>query len=296
MLRARGADEVDRRGRAAHRWQRRRVRVRALGHAAPDHQRARRHRARERRLVARSVAAARSRTAGSTASARADTKGAIAATLVALEDAAPDERRRAVLGRRGGRQRRDARVPRVAARARRSSEAIVCEPTARTAGIAHRGVLGQHGDARRRRRPLVEGRLHAQADRAARAPRGRARRRSASRRLARRPRRHARALCLNIAALHGGVAFNVIPQRGRARVVAAALPRLRSRRAGSARSPQLAARDRSGDRDRDDDRSRAVRVRPTLADARPAVRDVDRLARLLDRGRALPGSTASTRS
>ena len=67
----------------------RRLRVRALGHAAPDHQRARRHRAGERRLVARSVAAARSRTAGSTASARADTKGAIAATLVALEDEPP---------------------------------------------------------------------------------------------------------------------------------------------------------------------------------------------------------------
>jgi acetylornithine deacetylase len=89
-------------------------------------------------------------------------------------------------------------------------EAIVCEPTARRAGIAHRGVLAQ------------KARLEGQGGHSSKAdylPRPIAR-------LARvavgldelgRARLHdgppdMRGLCMNVAALHGGVAFNVVPQ------------------------------------------------------------------------------------
>ena len=73
----------------------------------------------------------------------ADTKGAIAATLVALDATRP--RDFGVLF--SGDEEAGSGVIRaflaVAARARRSARSIVCEPTARTAGVAHRGVLAQ---------------------------------------------------------------------------------------------------------------------------------------------------------
>ena len=90
----------------------------------------------------------------------ADTKGAIAATLVALDAA----RRHAIAACCSPATRRPAAASCTRSSPRRtrarSSEVIVCEPTARAAGIAHRGVLGQTRDARAapaatRRRPIT---------------------------------------------------------------------------------------------------------------------------------------------
>jgi acetylornithine deacetylase len=90
-------------------------------------------------------------------------------------------------------------------------QAIVCEPTARTAGVAHRGVLAQQAtfvgkgghssSADHLPRPIVElARLAVALDELARAklesgPPGMT------------------GLCINVAALRGGVAFNVVPER-----------------------------------------------------------------------------------
>ena len=141
----------------------------------------------------------------------ADTKGAIAATLVALEQVTP--RDCGVLF--SGDEEAGSHVmhaflgsPHAAA----IKQVIVCEPTARAAGISHRGVLaqsavltgpgGHSSKADHLPRPIAQlGRLAAALDTAGRhrlhdGPSG------------------MKGLCLNIAALHGGVAFNVIPARG----------------------------------------------------------------------------------
>ena len=93
-------------------------------------------------------------------------------------------------------------------------------------------------------------------------------------------------ICLNIAALHGGVAFNVIPQRGQLEWSLRPYPGFDRARWDA----DVAARDRAIDPAITlgvDRRSRAVCVRrrsPMLV--RPFV-DTRRRARLLDRGRAL---------
>ena len=141
----------------------------------------------------------------------ADTKGAIAATLVALETAAPKDR--GVLF--SGDEEHGSAVMHAflaSPHARDIREAIVCEPSSRTAGIAHRGVIGQiatltgqgghSSKADFMPRPLAQlARLAVALDDIGRA------------RLHEGP-AGMTGLCLNIAALHGGVAFNVIPQRG----------------------------------------------------------------------------------
>jgi len=140
----------------------------------------------------------------------ADTKGAIAATLVALETAPRD---RGVLF--SGDEEHGSAVMHAflsSSHARDIREAIVCEPSSRAAGIAHRGVIGQiatlagqgghSSKADFMPKPLAQlARLAVALDDIGRA------------RLYEGP-TGMTGLCLNIAALHGGVAFNVIPQRG----------------------------------------------------------------------------------
>jgi acetylornithine deacetylase len=141
----------------------------------------------------------------------ADTKGAIAATLIALDGLAP----RDVGVLFSGDEEAGSRVmeaflatPHAAA----IREVIVCEPTARVAGTRHRGITGQRATlvgpgghsskADHLPKPLAQlARLAASLDDHARTqvdvgPTGMT------------------GTCLNIAALHGGVAFNVIPARG----------------------------------------------------------------------------------
>ena len=141
----------------------------------------------------------------------ADTKGAIAATLVALETTKP--RDFGVLF--SGDEEAGSRVMHAflaSPHARSIREAIVCEPTARAAGIAHRGVFaqtasyegtgGHSSKADHMPRPLAKlARLAVALD-----DLGRARLDDGPPTM--------RGLCLNIAALHGGVAFNVVPKRG----------------------------------------------------------------------------------
>ncbi|HEX5062852.1 MAG TPA: M20/M25/M40 family metallo-hydrolase [Kofleriaceae bacterium] len=141
----------------------------------------------------------------------ADTKGAIAATLVALDAVKPTNA--GVLF--SGDEEHGSRVMHAFLQSKYAKDvkqAIVCEPTARTAGIRHRGVIGQtatlegegghSSKADYMPKPLLQlarlavainglglARLHD-------GPAGMT------------------GICLNIAALHGGVAFNVIPQRG----------------------------------------------------------------------------------
>ena len=156
------------------------------------------------------------------------------------------------------------------------SEVIVCEPTARVAGIAHRGVLGQRAQlvgpgghsskADHLPKPLAQlARLAAALDDAG------------IRRLQEGP-SGMTGTCLNIAGLAGGVAFNVIPAARRARVVAAPVSGLRSRRVGSRGRPAR-RHARSRDHARDDDRPRPVRVRgarrPRSARSRSAIGALD---------------------
>jgi acetylornithine deacetylase len=141
----------------------------------------------------------------------ADTKGAIAAALVAIEATRP--RDFGVLF--SGDEEAGSRVMRTflerpyAAAVR---EVIVCEPTARTAGVAHRGVVGQ------RARLTGPGGHSSKADHLPK-PLARLARFAAGlddlgvRRIADGP-PGMQGTCLNIAALNGGVAFNVIPARG----------------------------------------------------------------------------------
>ena len=140
----------------------------------------------------------------------ADTKGAIAATLIALDGHAP--RDLGVLF--SGDEEAGSHVLRAFLGSPLMTgirEVIVCEPTARTAGIAHRGILGQHAVATgpgghssksdHLPKPLADlARLATALDDAGR------------RRLHDGP-ADMQGTCLNLAALHGGVAFNVIAAR-----------------------------------------------------------------------------------
>jgi acetylornithine deacetylase len=141
----------------------------------------------------------------------ADTKGAIAATLVALDSATPRDFGVLFSGDEeagSGVIRAFLAGPHAAA----IREVIVCEPTARTAGVAHRGVLGQ------RARLLGPGGHSSKADHMPK-PLARLARFAAAlddigvRRIHDGP-PHMPGTCLNIAALHGGVAFNVISAHG----------------------------------------------------------------------------------
>ena len=141
----------------------------------------------------------------------ADTKGAIAATLVALDAQRPSD----VGVLFSGDEEHGSAIMHAFLRtphAREIREAIVCEPTARTAGIAHRGVIGQvatltgegghSSKADFMPKPLAQlARLAVALD-----DMGRARLHDGPPGMT--------GICMNIAALHGGVAFNVIPQRG----------------------------------------------------------------------------------
>jgi acetylornithine deacetylase len=141
----------------------------------------------------------------------ADTKGAIAATLVALESARPREF--GVLF--SGDEEAGSGVMRAfldSPHARGIREVVVCEPTARVAGVAHRGVLaqkavmlgpgGHSSKADHLPKPIARlARLATALDDAA------------VRRLHDGP-PDMTGTCLNLAALRGGVAFNVIPGRG----------------------------------------------------------------------------------
>ena len=140
----------------------------------------------------------------------ADTKGAIAATLVALEAGKP--RDMGVLF--SGDEEAGSAVMHAflsSPHARGIREAIVCEPTARTAGVAHRGVLcqlatfvgkgGHSSQADHMPKPIPElARVAVALDELARA------------RLHDGP-RDMTGTCLNVSALRGGVAFNVVPER-----------------------------------------------------------------------------------
>lgn len=141
----------------------------------------------------------------------ADTKGAIAATLVALESAAPRDFGVLFSGdEEAGSEVMHAFLATPHARA--ITEVIVCEPTARVGGVAHRGVLGQKATllgpgghsskADHLPKPIAQlARLAVALDEAG------------VRRVGEGP-ANMKGTCLNIAALHGGVAFNVIPARG----------------------------------------------------------------------------------
>ncbi|TMQ04689.1 MAG: M20 family metallopeptidase [Deltaproteobacteria bacterium] len=141
----------------------------------------------------------------------ADTKGAIAATLVAIEATRP--RDFGVLF--SGDEEAGSGVIRAflaGAHAAAIREVIVCEPTARTAGVAHRGVIGQ------RARLSGPGGHSSKADHLPK-PIAKLARFAAALDDAGVRRRNdgppgMRGTCLNIAALGGGVAFNVIPARG----------------------------------------------------------------------------------
>nr|HEX4316636.1 M20/M25/M40 family metallo-hydrolase [Kofleriaceae bacterium] len=138
----------------------------------------------------------------------ADTKGAIAATLVALDRGAP--RDRGVLFS-GDEEAGSAVMHEFLAsdHARAIREVIVCEPTARRAGVAHRGVIAQ------RARLAGEGGHSSLADRMPRPIAQLARLAVALDDLGRAHVSTGPAgmtgLCLNLAGLTGGVAFNVIP-------------------------------------------------------------------------------------
>jgi len=140
----------------------------------------------------------------------ADTKGAIAATLVALDSVKP--RDRGVLF--SGDEEAGSGVMHdflESPHAQAITEVIVCEPTARTAGVAHRGVLaqkatltgpgGHSSKADHMPKPLARlARFATALDDAG------------IRRMSEGP-SDMRGTCLNIASLAGGVAFNVIPAR-----------------------------------------------------------------------------------
>lgn len=141
----------------------------------------------------------------------ADTKGAIAATLVALDTARPTDFGVLFSGdeEAGSGVMTDFLKTSIAGDIR---EVIVCEPTARRAGVAHRGVLAQQATqsgpgghsskADHMPKPLANlARLATALDDTAR------------RRIAEGP-AGMTGTCLNIAALRGGVAFNVIPAHG----------------------------------------------------------------------------------
>ncbi len=137
-----------------------------------------------------------------------DTKGAIAAAITALDRGPP---RDVALLFSGDEERGTASIRHFLASPRRAGleRAIVCEPTARQAGVRHRGVLAYRATTR------GEGGHSSRADRMARPVATLARLAVALDDLGR-----ARAtdgpvempgLCMNVAALDGGLAFNVVP-------------------------------------------------------------------------------------
>lgn len=145
----------------------------------------------------------------------ADTKGAIAAAVLAAEAAAARSQLADVgLLFSGDEEHGTASVRAFLASpaAAEVKHVIVCEPTARRAGLAHRGVLasratlrgtgGHSSKADHLPRPLAQlARLAAALD-----DRGRARLHDGPADMP--------GLCLNIAGLAGGIAFNVIPAQG----------------------------------------------------------------------------------
>lgn len=141
----------------------------------------------------------------------ADTKGAIAATLVALESTKPRDAGVLFSGdEEAGSRIMDAFL--ATALAQPIEEVIVCEPTARVAGVAHRGIFGQTatlvgpgGHSSRadfEKKPIAQlARLAVQLDELGVRYRGDG------------P-DGMKGVCMNIAGIAGGVAFNVIPARG----------------------------------------------------------------------------------
>lgn len=140
----------------------------------------------------------------------ADTKGAIAATLAALESVKPHNV--GVLFS-GDEERTGTCIKHFLASdwARVIERAIVCEPTGRTVGVKHRGcnafvaeVEGRGGHssgADHMHRPIVTmGKLAVSLDELA------------TRWLDRGP-EDMKGLCLNVASIEGGVAFNVVPNQ-----------------------------------------------------------------------------------
>jgi acetylornithine deacetylase len=141
-----------------------------------------------------------------------DTKAAIAATLIALENTPAHDL--AVLFS-GDEEAGSAIIHTFldTPHARGIKEVIVCEPTARTAGIAHRGVLahaaslegagGHSSKADFMPKPIAKlARLAVGLD-------------DLGLRFLTQGPAGMQGLCMNIASLHGGMAFNVVPQRGR---------------------------------------------------------------------------------
>ena len=137
-----------------------------------------------------------------------DTKGAIAAALCAADNARP---RDVAMLFSGDEERGTAAVTQFLTSTHRATieRAIVCEPTARAAGVAHRGVLaskatvrGQGGHsslADHLPAPVVTmARLATMLD-------------HLGKKFRELGRGEMRGLCMNVASLEGGVAFNVIP-------------------------------------------------------------------------------------
>ena len=137
-----------------------------------------------------------------------DTKGAIAAALCAAERARP---RDVALLFSGDEERGTAAVHHFLGSARRPpiERAIVCEPTARQAGVAHRGVLASRATIR------GVGGHSSRADHLPAPIVTMARLATMLGHLGTRFRELGPAampgVCMNVAALEGGVAFNVIP-------------------------------------------------------------------------------------
>ena len=137
-----------------------------------------------------------------------DTKGAIAAALCAADAVRP---RDVAMLFSGDEERGTAAVSHFLASPRRAGveRAIVCEPTARRAGVAHRGVLAARATVR------GEGGHSSRADHLPAPVVTMARLATLLDHLGKRFRELGpdgmKGLCLNVAALEGGVAFNVIP-------------------------------------------------------------------------------------
>jgi acetylornithine deacetylase len=140
-----------------------------------------------------------------------DTKGAIAACLVALDEARPDG---VGILFSGDEERGTTVISAFLAAGKQAGidRAIVCEPTGRAVGIRHRGVAafravyrgrgGHSSDADRMPKPIVTlARLAIALDEL-----GIAHLDSGPDDM--------RGLCMNVAGLDGGVAFNVVPDRG----------------------------------------------------------------------------------